>query len=254
MADFPTDMVEMFEGGHRRLHFRSQSHLRHGQKNRPVQEWKKHHYARESLDFAVSSNSRKSDEKKSTNTNNRSEGTQDIDGRKSDDRKSTSTNHRDDGTQESHARDSPSVSDASYSSAREQATETPDTGSVISRASASTTDEGTHELKTLSLENTIHRQQSREKSIEFRDVFTDAKYHVSRAGKRMLNWALLIPADVTLSFSKGFHNAPKLYHDPMVQDTPTVRGVRGGFRAAGTVSTSSYTPYDQALSNIGVHS
>ncbi|KAL4864883.1 hypothetical protein BDV12DRAFT_200697 [Aspergillus spectabilis] len=246
MADIPADMEQMLQGGHRRLRFRSQSHLRHGQKNRPVHEWKKHHYARESLDSAVgSSNNRKSDDRKNTNTNNRSERTKESDGRKSngrksEDRESTSTNHRSERTQESNARDSSSVSDASYSSAREQATETPDTGSVLSRASASTTDEGTYELKTLSLENTIRRQQSRENSIEFREVLTDAKYHVSRAGKRMLNWALLIPTDVTLSFSKGFHNAPKLYHDPMVQARPTVRGVRGGFRAAGTEFTQEF--------------
>jgi hypothetical protein len=43
-----------------------------------------------------------------------------------------------------------------------------------------------------------------------------------------------------LSFSKGFHNAPKLYHDPMVQETPMVRGVKGGLRAAGTVSLPTH--------------
>lgn len=87
------------------------------------------------------------------------------------------------------------------------------------------------DMKALSLENTIGQQQSREKAVEVREVLTDARYHVSRAGKHLLDWVLLLPTDLTMSFSKGFHNAPKLYHDPMVQETPTVRGVRGG--AAG---------------------
>jgi hypothetical protein len=114
---------------------------------------------------------------------------------------------------------------------------------AISRTPTNQDPELTAELKSLSLESTLRRQQSREKSVQVREVLTDARYHVTRAGKHLLNWVLLIPTDLTLSFSKGFHNAPKLYHDPMVQETPTVRGVRGGLRAAGTVSSFSVPPF-----------
>ncbi|PYH76778.1 UDP-glucose,sterol transferase [Aspergillus uvarum CBS 121591] len=55
--------------------------------------------------------------------------------------------------------------------------------------------------------------------------------------KHILNWAIMIPTDVTLSLSKGFHNAPKLYRDSTVEKTPKVLGVRSGFRAAGTEFT-----------------
>lgn len=103
-----------------------------------------------------------------------------------------------------------------------------------------TNEDAADDMKALSLENTIGRHQSREKAVEVREVLTDARYHVSRAGKHLLEWVLLLPTDLTMSFSKGFHNAPKLYHDPMVQETPTVRGARGGLRAAGTVGLYLY--------------
>jgi hypothetical protein len=114
---------------------------------------------------------------------------------------------------------------------------------AISRTPTNQDPDLTAELRTVSLESTLRRQQSREKSVQVREVLTDARYHVTRAGKHLLNWVLLIPTDLTLSFSKGFHNAPKLYHDPMVQETPTVRGVRGGLRAAGTVSFLPFLPF-----------
>lgn len=58
----------------------------------------------------------------------------------------------------------------------------------------------------------------------------------ARLAKRSLKFALVIPRDVSLSMSKGFHNLPKLYHDTTVQKTPTVRGIRTGFGAAQKVS------------------
>ena len=33
--------------------------------------------------------------------------------------------------------------------------------------------------------------------------------------------------------ARGFHNAPKLYHDPTVNDIPQVISIRSGFREAG---------------------
>jgi hypothetical protein len=91
----------------------------------------------------------------------------------------------------------------------------------------------------LDLEKTISRRASREARGGIHVVLAETGYHGKRLGKRLLNWAITVPTDVTLSLSKGFHNAPKLYHDRTVAKTPTVMGVRSGFRAAGKVDTTS---------------
>lgn len=60
-------------------------------------------------------------------------------------------------------------------------------------------------------------------------------HYGSKVSKKFVNLVIWLPTDLSLSLSKGFHNAPKLYNDPMVQATPKVIGVRSGFRAAGKV-------------------
>jgi hypothetical protein len=66
----------------------------------------------------------------------------------------------------------------------------------------------------------------------------EAANHGRRMSMKLLNLVIWLPTDVSLSLSKGFHNAPKLYHDPMVRSTPKVKGIRSGFRAAGTVRST----------------
>jgi hypothetical protein len=66
-----------------------------------------------------------------------------------------------------------------------------------------------------------------------RGFFSEVGIHGSRMGKKFVNFVIWLPTDLTLSMSKGFHNAPKLYHDYTVKSTPKVYGVRSGFRAAG---------------------
>ena len=56
--------------------------------------------------------------------------------------------------------------------------------------------------------------------------------------KYALNFVLVLPADVALSLTKGFHNAPKLYYDDTVESIPKVIGVKSGFRAAGAQATT----------------
>ncbi|PKX91190.1 putative UDP-glucose,sterol transferase [Aspergillus novofumigatus IBT 16806] len=92
----------------------------------------------------------------------------------------------------------------------------------------------------LDLERTISRRATREARGGIHVVLAETGYHGKRFGKRLLNWAITIPTDVTLSLSKGFHNAPKLYHDRTVAKTPTVMGVRSGFRAAGKEFTQEF--------------
>ncbi|KAJ6010065.1 hypothetical protein N7522_005081 [Penicillium canescens] len=52
----------------------------------------------------------------------------------------------------------------------------------------------------------------------------EMQYHGARMSKKLLKTVIWLPTDLTLSLSKGFHNAPKLYHDPMVKSTPKVIG------------------------------
>lgn len=66
-------------------------------------------------------------------------------------------------------------------------------------------------------------------------AFTEMRSHGSRMSKKLLKTIIWLPTDLTLSLSKGFHNAPKLYHDRMVKSTPKVIGFRSGVRAAGKV-------------------
>ncbi|RLL97413.1 hypothetical protein CFD26_102231 [Aspergillus turcosus] len=92
----------------------------------------------------------------------------------------------------------------------------------------------------LDLEKEISRLASKEARGGVHVVLAETGYHGKRAAKRLLNWAITVPTDVTLSLSKGFHNAPKLYHDRTVATIPTVMGVRSGLRAAGKEFTQQF--------------
>ncbi|KAJ5273723.1 hypothetical protein N7478_008848 [Penicillium angulare] len=65
------------------------------------------------------------------------------------------------------------------------------------------------------------------------NFFVEASNYGRKASMKLVNLIIWLPTDISLSLSKGFHNAPKLYHDPMVKSTPKVKGLRSGFRAAG---------------------
>lgn len=69
-----------------------------------------------------------------------------------------------------------------------------------------------------------------------RGALSEAVIHGNRMSMKLVNLLIWLPTDLSLSLAKGFHNAPKLYNDPMVQSTPIVTGVRSGIRAAGKVS------------------
>lgn len=66
-------------------------------------------------------------------------------------------------------------------------------------------------------------------------VIYEIRTHSSRMSKKFLKTILWLPTDLTLSLSKGFHNAPMLYHDQMVKELPKVISFRSGLAAAGTV-------------------
>ncbi|KAL2814363.1 hypothetical protein BDW59DRAFT_177966 [Aspergillus cavernicola] len=233
MADIPTDMAEMFRGPHHHHHHHHHNkklpychRLHHGQQIPPrVGRGKEDHDARQAPDLGVGSFSdgTKGDKPKSEETNQ-------------------DTSHRGD-TEESSSSNSSTTTERSYTSAKEElddAGPSLDPGLEI-LSSIPTTENITNDMQTLCLENTLLRQQSRDKSHhDVRGILTDARYHAARAGKHLINSVLLLPTDLTLSLSKGFHNLPKVYHDRMVQETPTVRGLHGGLRAAGMEFTQEF--------------
>ncbi|KAE8349545.1 hypothetical protein BDV28DRAFT_163518 [Aspergillus coremiiformis] len=86
----------------------------------------------------------------------------------------------------------------------------------------------------LDLERTLTRRQTKDQHSSTQVVLAETGYHTSKFAKQVLNLAIVLPADCILSLTKGFHNAPKLYHDTTVRRIPKVLNVRSGFQAAGT--------------------
>lgn len=81
-------------------------------------------------------------------------------------------------------------------------------------------------------------------------VIYEIRTHTSRMSKKFLKNILWLPTDLTLSLSKGFHNAPMLYHDQMVKELPKVVGFRSGLAAAGTVCHPCSVMKKEARTNI----
>lgn len=79
------------------------------------------------------------------------------------------------------------------------------------------------------------KKQAREPFAKQYDRISDARISLNRFAKRLLSGVILLPMDFTLSLSRGFHNAPKLYHDRMIRTTKKVIGIRSGFKVAGEV-------------------
>jgi hypothetical protein len=93
----------------------------------------------------------------------------------------------------------------------------------------------------------LQLEKSQTMSSEFapskpQTVLSEAANLGGKMSKKLINLLIWLPTDLTLSLSKGFHNAPKLYHDPMVKSTPKVHDVRSGFKAAGKVFAFSLFP------------
>ncbi|KAE8396191.1 hypothetical protein BDV23DRAFT_143537 [Aspergillus alliaceus] len=67
-----------------------------------------------------------------------------------------------------------------------------------------------------------------------------AERRVTRLTKHALNFVIVLPADLTLSLTKGYHNAPRLYHDTTVREPHRVTGIKSGFRAARKEFTQGF--------------
>ncbi|KAJ5306895.1 hypothetical protein PENANT_c003G01867 [Penicillium antarcticum] len=102
--------------------------------------------------------------------------------------------------------------------------------SNIDRSDSDTSGTSLDRRRSLQLEKSITMTCGTQKK---KSALTEAQYHGGRMSKKFLKTVIWLPTDLTLSLSKGFHNAPKLYHDPMVKSIPKVIGLRSGLRAAG---------------------
>ncbi|CAG8039355.1 unnamed protein product [Penicillium nalgiovense] len=76
----------------------------------------------------------------------------------------------------------------------------------------------------------VHDKTTRSRLYQVRSETAFFTNTILRKALRLIVW---FPTDLSLSISRGFHNAPILYHDPMVRPTPKVTHIRSGFKAAG---------------------
>jgi hypothetical protein len=77
-------------------------------------------------------------------------------------------------------------------------------------------------------------------------ILHEAALHGSKMSKKLLKVVIWLPTDLSLSMARGFHNAPKLYHDSTVNDVPQVVSLRSGFKVAGKVVIAIPAPvWDQ---------
>lgn len=82
------------------------------------------------------------------------------------------------------------------------------------------------------------------------NLLYEASFHGSKVSKKFLRLIIWLPTDVSLSMARGFHNAPKLYHDPTVNDIPQVISIRSGLRVAGKVVSAIPAPARAKYSDI----
>lgn len=63
----------------------------------------------------------------------------------------------------------------------------------------------------------------------------EATLQGKKMSKKVAKVVIRLPADFSLGMTRGFHNAPKIYHDSTVTENPQVVSLRTGFSAAGKV-------------------
>ncbi|CAI7676985.1 unnamed protein product [Penicillium pancosmium] len=71
-----------------------------------------------------------------------------------------------------------------------------------------------------------------------------------KMSKKFAKVAIRLPADFSLGMTRGFHNAPKLYHDSTVTENPQVVNLRTGFTAAGEELRDGFY---YSIKGIGTH-
>lgn len=84
---------------------------------------------------------------------------------------------------------------------------------------------------------------------------SETAFILSIISKKALRVIIKLPADLSLTLSKGFHNAPSLYGDHLVKACPQVTDLQTGFKAAGKVPSillsALFGPYSDIFSHNG---
>jgi hypothetical protein len=68
----------------------------------------------------------------------------------------------------------------------------------------------------------------------------DSVISAGKSAAKVFNMGFRAPADFTMAVAKGFHNAPLMYNDDTVRESPKVTGFKSGIKAAGRVSLCSF--------------
>lgn len=83
------------------------------------------------------------------------------------------------------------------------------------------------------------RQGTKGHVSNFGNFLSTTAAQSSRLAQGILDIIVIPPMEISLTLSKGFHNAPLLFQDDTVRNIPRVTGVRSGLETAGTVRVSS---------------
>lgn len=59
--------------------------------------------------------------------------------------------------------------------------------------------------------------------------------YTSHLSRQILDLIVIPPTEITLTLTRGIHNAPRLLHDDTVERVPKVTGARNGMKTAGQV-------------------
>lgn len=94
---------------------------------------------------------------------------------------------------------------------------------------------GWSQVRRGSLSGRPERQGKQRHISTFGSFLQIAVVQARRGAQEILNILVIPPMEITLTLSKGFHNAPLLFHDDTVRDSPSVTGIRSGLEAAGMV-------------------
>ncbi|KAE8397505.1 hypothetical protein BDV37DRAFT_289365 [Aspergillus pseudonomiae] len=95
--------------------------------------------------------------------------------------------------------------------------------------------------------NSASHKRGAAKNSRAKSMVAETEYIATRLLKKTAKAIVSVPADLTLSLSKGFHNAPKYYHDTTVRKLARVDGVQSGLHAAGKEFTRGF---DDGISGV----
>lgn len=133
-----------------------------------------------------------------------------------------------------------SSSEISSRAIQRSALGTPRTGSDASekmslRGRSMTTNSQTPSTRTHATSNTVATTETR----SGQKIDLDSVISAGKSAAKIFHMGFRAPTDFTMAVAKGFHNAPLMYNDDTVRESPKVTGFKSGLKAAGKVSFCS---------------